>query len=217
MKKLNGNQQGFTIIELLIATMVFSMILLLCAIAIVQVGKMYYKGITMSRTQGVSRVLMDDITQAIQFGTGGTGTFVTIGGPVTKTLGTLSVDVHVLCIGSVRYSYVLNLQAADEVKHVLWKDRMGPADICEPLNMLEDQPSPNGEEFMGDHMRITKLGISNTGNLFSTNLTISYGSADLFTNSTVPADPDYLSVCKSEQGSQFCTVSTLNTSVAKRL
>jgi prepilin-type N-terminal cleavage/methylation domain-containing protein len=41
-----SNRSGFTIIELMIATAVFSVVLLLCATALVTIGNMYRRGIT---------------------------------------------------------------------------------------------------------------------------------------------------------------------------
>src|SRR5687768_12937296 len=61
---------GFTIIELMIATVVFSTILLIITGGIVQIGKAYYKGVISARTQNTTRQLTDEVTRNLQFNRG---------------------------------------------------------------------------------------------------------------------------------------------------
>jgi prepilin-type N-terminal cleavage/methylation domain-containing protein len=65
MKKTNN--KGFTIIELLIATVTFSVILLIITGAIIQFSKVYYKGVVSSRTQEAARSVVDEVSKAAQF------------------------------------------------------------------------------------------------------------------------------------------------------
>jgi prepilin-type N-terminal cleavage/methylation domain-containing protein len=65
MKRVNN--KGFTIIELLIATVIFSLILLVITGAIVQFGRIYYRGIVQSRTQERSRAITESIAKNLQF------------------------------------------------------------------------------------------------------------------------------------------------------
>src|SRR5437667_5654433 len=58
---------GFTIIELMIATVIFSVVLLLITAGIMQVARVYYKGVTEANTQSTARSIVDTISQAIQF------------------------------------------------------------------------------------------------------------------------------------------------------
>src|SRR5665647_2275439 len=96
--------KGFTIVELLIATAVFSVVLLLCATAIVQVGRMFYKGTIVNNTQTVSRSVINDISQAVQFGDGNDdASFYPAPGSATFS----GVTVQSQCVGGVRYSYFL--------------------------------------------------------------------------------------------------------------
>ena len=66
MAKSTLDQSGFTLLELMIATTIFSVILLLCTVGLIQIGKTYYKGSAIVRTQNVARDITDNITQAIQ-------------------------------------------------------------------------------------------------------------------------------------------------------
>jgi prepilin-type N-terminal cleavage/methylation domain-containing protein len=63
----NNNNKGFTIIELMISTVVFSLVLLAATAAITQIGKKYARGITFARTNEVTRSIVEDISQSLQF------------------------------------------------------------------------------------------------------------------------------------------------------
>src|SRR3990172_9120101 len=58
---------GFTIVELMIATTIFSVILLIVTFGMLQIGRTYYKGITLTKTQNAARSIIDTISQDIQF------------------------------------------------------------------------------------------------------------------------------------------------------
>ncbi|HSX31885.1 MAG TPA: prepilin-type N-terminal cleavage/methylation domain-containing protein, partial [Candidatus Saccharimonadales bacterium] len=95
-------QQGFTIIELLIATLIFSMVLLLVTVGIMQVTRVYYKGVTESNTQNAARSIVDSISQAIQFD-GGLVTPIAGGTPKYQ------------CINSQQFDFWLGKQLVDGV------------------------------------------------------------------------------------------------------
>jgi prepilin-type N-terminal cleavage/methylation domain-containing protein len=61
---------GFTIVELMISTLVFSVILLVVTFGIVHFTNSYYRGINGSTTQDTARTIVDSVTQAIQFSSG---------------------------------------------------------------------------------------------------------------------------------------------------
>lgn len=58
---------GFTIVELMIALAVFSVLLILVLAAITQMTRMYYKGVITARTQQSTRELIDRVAQQVQF------------------------------------------------------------------------------------------------------------------------------------------------------
>ncbi|MCA9347461.1 prepilin-type N-terminal cleavage/methylation domain-containing protein [Candidatus Saccharibacteria bacterium] len=207
-------QKGFTIVELMIASAVFSTILLVILTAIVQVGKMYYKGITTAKTQESARTVLDRISQDIQYSGGGDS-----GKIITKS--STNNDVKSLCIGSDRYFYRLNVQQGAS-GHVLWFDRLG-ADGCDPdsVVMSSDAPTADGSEILPEGMRIVKLNVqSSATNLWSVSVKVAFGADDLLetTDGSQLADSPELAVCKgSAVGTQFCAVSELNTTVLKRI
>ncbi len=216
-KKLT--QRGFTIIELLIATTVFSVVLLLCSFSLLQIGKTYYKGLTSSRTQSAARAALDDIAQAIQFSAGN------IYAIKTGTGGT-----SYFCVSDKRYTFVPGQQlTSSPSSHALVRDN--PGTCSDPGGW----PTSDANELLGVHMRLVRLEICQPGelgqydvppsttchhhtpinsNLYSINIRVVYGDDDLLTDS----DGDgILDSCKAGAGSQFCAVSDLTTAVQKRV
>lgn len=57
-------QKGFTIIEVLIATTIFSYAFIIIALGFVEINKMYRQGISIRRVQQSSRFIVDDILRA---------------------------------------------------------------------------------------------------------------------------------------------------------
>ena len=224
MKKLNT--RGFTIIELMIAATVFSIILLGASSAIIQIGRMYYKGVISSRTQNVTRTIMDDLSRAVQF----SGDDITIiDDPLVAPAGVSPVLIPkgVFCIGSDRYTFLentqLSLTTADtsnwnndhKSPHVLWKDEAANPSNCRRQGSPSlGVPNPgNGEELMGEDMRIVNLDISGQDDLWTIDLTVAYGDDDVFENGDATTER-----CRGiVTGSQWCAVSKLTTSVYKRV
>lgn len=208
--KVTRDEAGFTMVELLIATAVFSLVLLICSMAIVQVGRMYYKGVITNRTQDTSRQVIEDIASAIQFGSETEATQFYESVAPADIGGNM---VGVICVGGSRYTYVTN-RPLGQVAHVLWKDpRPG---TCTPANVASASLS-GGQELLGTNMRLpTGIAVSqladSTGR-WAVTLRVAYGeTVDLFEGGN-PAQP-----CRgTNAGGQFCAVSDLSTSVIRRL
>lgn len=58
---------GFTVIELLVATTVFSIVLIVFLSAFLRISQLFYKGVNMARTQEAARGVMQSISDDIQF------------------------------------------------------------------------------------------------------------------------------------------------------
>lgn len=208
------NNKGFTIVELMIASAVFSVVLLLCATAIVQVGRMFYKGTIVNRTQTTTRNTTDDISQAIQFNSG-SGGFFRSGTQVFS-----GVTVASYCFGNVRYSfappaYSLGL-AVGQLPHILWKDRV-TGSACDPVDITNAGIS-GGQEMLGDDMRLVQFDPveiivpPNPSGVWTVTVMVAYGATnDLFT------DASFDTCVGSSLGGQFCSVSGITTNVIKRL
>jgi len=216
------NNKGFTILELMIATTVFSMVLLVCALAIIQVGRMYYKGTITTSTQVASRKFGEDVSQAIQFGSRASVYQFIRKSPIqSMSNGTQTVDAEAICIGDVRYTYVIGKPqgaGANDSKYVLWKDRNSVVSPCVPVDITSAQPTTVGESMLGDRMRLAKFYIVNIIGLYYISITVSYGDSDDLFDAPTATIPEQFGICKGvNAGGQFCAVSRYNTVVGKRL
>lgn len=230
--RVTKSASGFTIVELMIATMVFSIILLLCSAGIIQIGRTYQKGIISARTQEITRSITEEVTQAIKF-SGGRVVELTeiidpdgLGGPLGAVYG--------FCIDDQRYSYVLDKQLtnnptpeATQSKHVFVVDKeTGCSSSTSPQDLNTTGSLDIGSrELMGLSMRIDlgpatyvtatqPIGPVKSGgsDLYQMNLRVVYGDQDVLTSGASPHN------CRSNyQGGQFCAISELITFTKKRV
>ncbi len=214
---------GFTIVELMIATMVFSTILILISSGLIQVSRLYYKGITTSRTQQTTRNIMDTVSRSIQFSGGSVSAVPDCGGVPTNPC--------YFCINNDRYTYQINKQlvdgspGADQQNHVFIKDTT--AACSGPANLVT--PPSGSEELMGTNMRLVNFNLSKSAAppfVYNLTLRIIAGDSDLLcspaagdcsstTTSTNLTNSDI--TCKMIGGSQFCAAAQLDTTIEKRI
>ncbi len=209
MKKTAKTNQGFTIVELLFAMTVFSLILIGAAAGLMQIGRMYYRSVITTRTQDVNRTIIDEVSRAIQF-SGSEPNFVRDAG---------DGKLLALCVGGSRYSPVINQQiGASGVTHGLYKDEAGA--------QCTHDPNPSGgTELLGDNMRLTAFDVQIIPNTdqYRVNTSIAYGEDDLLQGlaadgSAVDLDGAERVVCRSAPvGTEFCAISELATLVSRRV
>ncbi|HMS50294.1 MAG TPA: prepilin-type N-terminal cleavage/methylation domain-containing protein [Candidatus Saccharibacteria bacterium] len=190
-------EAGFTLVELLIASSVFSVILLLLTFGMLQIGKVYYKGTTSSRTQAVARNISDEISQSIQFA----------GGAVTPL--SVSGDTTTFCIGDKGYWFKLDKKLKDE-PHVFVVDssQCAVSFVGTPPQLKRSQ-----RELMVQNTRLTRLIVNYDAARkgYGVVVRVAAGDNDMFEGD----DPN--NNCKGGAGGQFCAVSELYTFVQKRL
>jgi len=209
-KQLRGNNSGFTIVELMIATAVLSVILVLVAIVMTNIGRLYFKGSNQAKVQNNVRTISSDIAQRLQLSSGQMAPADDDG----------SNPVKAYCIGTARYTYVVNEQLGGddtEYKHVLWRDRV-PAGTCEnTIDLRSDNPGgTEGVELVTTKSRITHFTIDfgDLGGPSVINLGLAYGDEDLFTAATRgTSNPK----CAGEAGGQFCATASLTTKLMRRV
>jgi len=222
IKKLR--QSGFTIVELMIATAVMSVILLVVSVSMITIGDLYDKGINQSLVQDNVRSIADEVSQQLEYNDG----FI---GPTSTTYG--GTTVYAYCIGSTRYSYVLGQQVVTTVAHVLWRDTNTAAG-CVADNLTRTTPSKTGTELIAPGSRLTYFSITQATSTapYAINLEIALGSDDKFCNTavvpgscapgttTMPAGPAFQGntvACKAQEGQEFCATSALNITVVQRI
>ena len=213
--KLRSRQQGFTIIELMIATAVFAFIMLIATTGIIKIGQLYYKGVTVTKTQDTARAVSEEISRAIQFSDG----------TVTKISG---ASINVYCVGDTRY------RAANDL---VYTDTSGPGLgtglVAEKLQTgtacNSGSPAPiETRQLLGKQMRLLNFDIAKlplSDDAWSVNIKLGYGHNDLLSHwsangaARVGGDSERISAnCKSGiAGTSFCAVAKLDTVVKKRL
>lgn len=200
MSSKTTNSQGFTLVELMIATVIFSVVLLLISAGMIQVGRLFYKGSTSVNTQEIARTIIDDISQAIQFG------------GETVSLPT-AVYPNRFCIGSRRYTYALGTRLTDTNQVLLVDQASSTCNDSTPPNNLA-APSANSRELMGFNMRLANLTITpGLNGTYSITVKVVYGEDDTMSD---PGGPN--AECLNERStSQFCAASELSTTVKKRI
>lgn len=239
-RKINQRQDGFTVIELMIATLVFSVILLVAAGTVVRFTTNFQRGVTQTTTQHAARSTIDLISQQLQFIGDGNGF-----SKLSLASGGTSKGY---CIQGAQYSYLLGRELQDQVPYVLVEKR-GMGDNCtgQPQDLLSG--SVSGNELLGAHMRLAKFKVINDADpddtadgssnplLYKINIKVVYGDDDLLcvsgvndgsardcnstaalTNVSGLSEGDLGNLqCKNQRGSQFCAVSELSTTVQRRV
>ncbi len=241
-RRLTSSQQGFTIVELMIALSVLSTILVMSTIVLIQIGSLYTKGVNGANLQNTTRTIMADVAASLQFSGNqppsctsldGITCYATVpGSPRTVGAGPTAMTVYSYCIDTTRYSYVLNRELGDDTTapggdaqtaHVLWRDTMKDSnDVCKPLDLTADIPSDaqsaGGYEMMSNHMRLTRFNIPPpSGNVYTIDVWTAFGDSDLV-NTQPSSDPTPgLSTCNGGAGTQFCATSMITTSITRRV
>lgn len=205
-----NNSKGFTLIEMLVATAVFSVVLMVCGIALLQISRTFYKGVTITNTQEVARLVIDEISGSVSFSAGDIQPLVANSGS------------EGYCVGNLRYSFKPGQMLADDnTQHAFVVDRLDDLPtplLCsssvQALDLSAGALPNNPRELLSPRMRVSKFSIINQGNrLYSISLKLATGDDDLLSNPTLAT-----AQCSGfMSGSQFCSVVELTTVVQKRL
>lgn len=203
-----SNQKGFTIVELMIATAVFAVVLLLCTVGLLQISRTYYKGVVTARTQEVARDILEDVSDSIRFNGGAVAPSIL---PNGATRG--------ICAGGRRYSYQLNKQLNETIasqRHVIVVDE--PANCSAGTTAQNINGSPAGRELMSTRMRLSTFSVAQVGtstDLWRVTVRVASGENNLLIDTNGDGTLD---TCRNvRSGSQFCAVSELSTVVQKRV
>lgn len=217
-----GDEAGFTIVELMIATVVFSVILLTITYGVIYFSQHYYKGISSSSTQVTAQSATDAITQAIQFSSGPSVTATTAG------------NSGFFCAGTKLFLYTLGEKYAGNPATT-----RGLYEMDKPSGPCASSAPANGIELLGQGMRLTdivigQVNLTNPDGTWSVSIHIANADDDLLCNNTPAAtvgkcatgSPIFSSptqvvgdkiACKSTTGSQFCSVASSSTVAQQRI
>lgn len=219
---LSQHQRGFTIIELLIATSVFGVVLLIVVAGVIRISHSYYKGIIQGKTQETTRNIAEEISRSAQFANGLKRAGLVIG-----------PNAEQFCIGNTRYTYFLNQQVrpadgSTPAQEGLRSEKIRPDDACDnPAAGTDDK------ELLATNMRLLRFSAEpdvTEPKVWRVELRVAYGDNELFThynddgtpNGWGGADARESAVdnanCKTAvSGGAFCATSQLDILVKKRL
>jgi len=222
---MDSSASGFTIVELMLATAVFSLVLIGALAGFLRTGNLFYKGVTLTQTQASAKQVLDDVSNNISDSTG---------------VGDLNNSGYTYyCIGDTRYTYTY--QTVTEGSAVNYGNQARGGNFGVIKDQVTNCPTPcwnscpsgtytidGGTELLAPNMRVSQFLVCKapgTSNLWNINIAVVYntntsssgldpGSAPV----SCPAGggtPTYTAPsCQggtSEQ--QFCAVSNLSTSV----
>lgn len=203
--RLSNKSHGFTIIELMLALTVFSVILVAASAGLIQIGRMYYKSVITVRTQDTSRNIINELSRSIQFSKDKPEIIrVDPNNPNSQALA--------LCVGTKRFTPLLNQQVTDDSTAVALYRDTGPNE-CEPATSFSD-----GVELVGQNMRLTRFDVTplDDKNIqYRLTVWVAYGDDEVL--EIDPNNPNRFICTGSEVGSEFCAISELSTVVSRRL
>lgn len=224
-KTATDKRDGFTTVELLIASAIFSLVLLIALAGFLQIGRLFYKGVAKTDTQDTAQQILNDVSSSLQTA-------------VNVSPNTSGNGYNYYCVGSTRYTFNIDKQIdksatpnytnAGKGNFGLVKDTLPGDTACAPPCVQGGTPAcssgfaafHNPQELLGDRMRLSSFGINqstvyNSPDLFNVSVMVTYGSNDViaYKNSSNPSTV----YCQGGSGNQFCAISLLNTSTLRGL
>lgn len=210
MTQTRSKQAGFTIIELMIATMVFSVVLLLCAAGLIAIGRMYQKGNNNRAVQEVSRSILDTIKNDFELSGGNYKAMTTPPGGNT----------YAFCIGQTLYIYQVNVPVAADgsqpglIRNTALYGALACAYATDASALsINDALSNEGRELLGANMRLVQPPIvqaypsATNAQSLKIRANVIFGADDLI----------FADRCRGGAGQEYCASSILETFATRRL
>lgn len=189
------NNRGFTIVELMIATMVFSAVSLLTIVAVMGMARQYQKGSYTAQLNDASRTVHQDITSTIAY----------INKDEVSSIRSTPLGVSYFCVN--RTMYYWSYPNATTIKPGLFKKQLGDVEC-------NDTQANGGVNLLPSNGFVNKLTIERSPtniNLFDISTQFNVGSADMFKDTT------YTQCLPTLSGGDFCSIVGYNSSVMSRI
>lgn len=192
-----SQSDGFTIIELLIATIFFTVLLMVLTLSIIRINNTYFKDLTETQTQNVARAITDSIAHDIQFGAGSVSVPTPLDYQASSSFpaGTADTTGYAICTQgrTTRYSVMIGRELKDnptgnQVKNAVVVDH--PAGGCTagaggalPVvgGTFDMSAATNPTELLSPNMRVAYLTVNQptAGNIYVIRVRVVYGDDDL--------------------------------------
>lgn len=216
---------GFTIVELIIATTVFSTVLMASLFGFFHIGRLYYKGVTITQTQQSSRAVLNQVLTDIQQAADGSVSFRSELDSV-KDEQDNTYQRFYYCVGSSRYTVLAGraVNLAQDPNYVnnfgILKDPLPGGGSCtspyKGTGDTEPQFSEGVTELLADNMRVSRFSIEPIDydeRLFNVRVRLAYGNDDVLDLSQL----ENIKCDDSIKVSEFCSVAELDTNVTRGL
>lgn len=203
-RQARSQEQGFTIIELMIALSIISVILVISTVVLINLGLLYTKGNNQANTQNTARNIVNELASQLELGSAD---------PI--------IGANVICMGSQRYSFATNVElSSSNTGHALWRDTMKSSATCAAVTDMTNPGTDllaipgSGAELLSPQMELTDFSITQPATPNGTyiiKVTVAYGDPTLHTTANGKTN------CTGDKGTQYCAVSSLTQVVARRV
>ena len=185
---------GFTLIEILVAMTVFSFLMLIVSLGILQVMRMYQADLATKRTQNAARLAMEDITREVR----DSRILDATTGLCLQGAQIIRYETYESPPGSLRYG----------LRKITGGSDCTTGATATNSNILIDSAAGNVQvrEFIASAIRNPSLTQIISAKIV---LTVTTGDPDLFTDPTGR-------ICKPGPGSQFCSTTSYSNIVSVR-
>lgn len=195
-------QRGFTVVELMIATAIFSVVLLGALGGFLGIGRLFYKGVSTTSTQNVALDILNSISSDFSKGGYSAGN-----------------GASFFCAGNTSYTYVLddmyesNLGTGPNNVGLVKEKMQGSG--CSAANV-----SSSSTQLLGDNMRLTEITIQQIGGssskLYKITVRVVYGDDSSLSsrNSSQPKAGNNIVCDSNSTSSRFCSESKVTNIVS---
>ena len=214
-EKASISESGTTLVEVMIATSVFSLVMVASMTTFAVMSRTYFKGLNESKTLNVALKIVDDVSSTIA----ATNSYVYKSGTDWKS--------H--CFGGVKYSYKLNkvltknpvtgTEQSDKIL-VYSHDSGGGCQSPDPVQSTPVQSTAT--ELLEERMRLLSFDITATGGLYEIEVVVAHGGdgdqqdCHVFVcdkNGDIDADGDDSTTA--DKGEYTCRINVSSCAIAK--
>jgi len=229
LQKKSTSQQGFTIVELLIATTVFSLVLLVILYGVLSFTHAYYGGVNRSSTQNSARSIINAVAEGIEF----SGSTIVVSHQV-------SGNGYAFCAGGSTYYYTVGVMYTGTPSAGNAGLYYVPGTCLSSTAPNFTNPVTGSRELLNNNMRVTYFSVAQSpsaARVYTVSLGIAYGYSDLLcsvsgngstggclggdglnsTTASVVGTSATDVQCKQVTGSEFCAHAGLSTTVSLRV